>query len=182
MPLQLIDILTNLLTNRHNRVISNLGLTDTYQVQNGIDQGETITPLFWRIYYDPLIHKIASRFSGYTLSTKWQTDLHSQTNHHLQTSISVLVYMDDTLWISHSKEEMEHITSTAKFFYQMANLQVNPNKSVFITNSKPTTILFINSTLKSIPTNELFKYLGYWFTLNNKQSKQIKRIEQETYQ
>ena len=182
MPLQLIDVLTNLLTNRHNRVISNLGLTDTYQVQNGIDQGETITPLFWRIYYDPLIHRIASRFPGYTLSTKWQTDLHSHTNYHLQTSISVLAYMDDTLWISHSKEEMEHITSTAKSFYQMANLQVNPNKSVFATNSKPTTISFINSTLKSIPTNEPFKYLGCWFTLNNKQSEQIKRIQQETYQ
>ena len=68
MPQNLINILTNLLTDRQNRVISNLGLTNFYSVKNGIDQGETITPLFWRIYYDSLIYKIASKFSGYSLS------------------------------------------------------------------------------------------------------------------
>jgi len=68
MPQNLINILTNLLTDRQNCVISNLGLTNFYSVKNGIDQEETITPLFWRIYYDPLIHKIASKFSGYSLS------------------------------------------------------------------------------------------------------------------
>ena len=70
MPPNLINILTNLLSNRHNRVITNLGLTNSYNVKNGINQGETITPLFWKIYYDPLINKIALDFSGYTLATQ----------------------------------------------------------------------------------------------------------------
>src|SRR5260363_97738 len=61
MPQPLIDTLTNLLFDRHNRVITNLGLTNTYTVKNGIDQEETITPLFWRIYYDPLINNIATQ-------------------------------------------------------------------------------------------------------------------------
>ena len=47
MPSKLVNILTNLLTDRHNRVITNLGLTNFYSVKNGIDQGENITPLFW---------------------------------------------------------------------------------------------------------------------------------------
>jgi hypothetical protein len=46
MPSPLINILSNLLFNRHNRVITNLGLTNFYSVKNGIDQGETIIPLF----------------------------------------------------------------------------------------------------------------------------------------
>ena len=46
MPSTLINILSNLLFNRYNRVITNLGLTNFYSVKNGIDQGETITPLF----------------------------------------------------------------------------------------------------------------------------------------
>ena len=45
LPPQIINILTNLLANRQNRVITNLGLTSPYQVNNGIDQGETITSL-----------------------------------------------------------------------------------------------------------------------------------------
>ena len=60
IPFQLCNIIINLLTNRTNRVITNLGLTKSYDVNNGIDQGETITPLLWRIYYDPLINKIST--------------------------------------------------------------------------------------------------------------------------
>src|SRR6185295_1123898 len=52
MPSKLINILTNLLTDHHNRVITNLGLTNFYSVKNRINQKEIITPLFWQIYYD----------------------------------------------------------------------------------------------------------------------------------
>jgi len=69
MPSKLINILTNLLTDCQNRVITNFGLTNPYIVKNGIDQGETITPLFWHIYYDLLISNIASQHEDYQLST-----------------------------------------------------------------------------------------------------------------
>lgn len=65
MPLHLTTILTNLLISRTNRVITNFGLTLSYEVQDGIDQGETITPLFWHIYYDPLIRKISHTYTDY---------------------------------------------------------------------------------------------------------------------
>jgi hypothetical protein len=90
MPKTLINILSNLLSDRTNRVITNLGLTNSYSVKNGIDQGETITPLFWRIYYDPLITHISTHFSGYTMSTSWYTNLLHQSTNHLHTSVSVL--------------------------------------------------------------------------------------------
>ena len=182
MPQQLINILLNILSNRTNRVITNLGLTNFYSVKNGIDQGETITPLFWRIYYDPLISYISSNFSGYTLSTSWQTclTLPSFTHHH--TSLSVLAYMDDTIWITQSKEELNKIINTATSFYNMANIQVNPSKSILISKHPSASISFMNSNLLSIPTHQPFKFLGCWFTLNNKQSQQIKLIQDEALQ
>ena len=64
LPTPIINILTNLLVNRQNEVITNFGLTSPYQVFNSIDQGETITPLLWRIYYDPFITHIHSTFPG----------------------------------------------------------------------------------------------------------------------
>ena len=70
IPQLLINILINLLTDWQNRVITNLGLTNSYTVKNGIEQGETITPLLWRIYYDPLINNIATNFSEYKLLVK----------------------------------------------------------------------------------------------------------------
>ena len=45
LPSSIINILLDLLTNRQNQVITNLGLTAPYQVQNGIDQDEPITSL-----------------------------------------------------------------------------------------------------------------------------------------
>ena len=45
IPSQLCNVITNLLTNCTNRVITNLDLTEPYNVNNSIDQGETITLL-----------------------------------------------------------------------------------------------------------------------------------------
>ena len=123
---QLVNTFTNLLFDRTNHVITNLGLINFYSVKNGIDQEETITSLFWRIYYDPFILYISSHFSGYTLSTSWQTSLINTSSNHLNTSISVLAYMDDTLWIAQSKTQLEEITNIASSFYSMADIQVNP--------------------------------------------------------
>ena len=58
VPNTIINLLNNILTQKQNNVITNHGNTNYYHVQDGIDQGETITPLLWRIYYDPLITKI----------------------------------------------------------------------------------------------------------------------------
>jgi hypothetical protein len=81
LPSPIINILTNLLIDRQNEVITNFGLTPSYQVLNGIDQGETITPLLWRIYYDPLISYIHSSFPGYISKASWLTNLkHFTTN------------------------------------------------------------------------------------------------------
>ena len=46
LPSSIINILLDLLTNRQNQVITNLGLTAPYQVQNGIDQGEILLLFF----------------------------------------------------------------------------------------------------------------------------------------
>ena len=137
LPPQIINILTNLLSNRQNRVITNLGFTLPYQVNNGIDQGETITPLLWRIYYDPLITYIYSNSPGYTIETAWFTNLKNLTSDKLKAKCSVLAYMDDTLWVAPSQTDLNNIISIAESFYNMANIQVNPSKSILATNYKP---------------------------------------------
>ena len=152
-------------------------------MRNDIDQGETITPLFWRIYYDPLINKIALDFSGYTLATQWNTSLLRPKPQQLQTSVSVLAYMDDTLWIAKSKEELQSIIATATSFYHMADIQINPTKSILTSNISSTTpIHFFNSSLTSTPSNQPFKFLGCWFTLNNSHTKQSQLIYDEAIQ
>ena len=69
MPTGIAKLITKIFTNKTNYIITNIGNTNNYTVHDGIDQGETITPLLWRIYYDPLITKIAERHTGYIFTT-----------------------------------------------------------------------------------------------------------------
>src|SRR5260364_398365 len=129
LPTSIISILTDLLVDRQNQVITNLGLTLPYQVQNGIDQGETITPLLWQIYYDPLITYIYTNSSGYTTETSWITNLKSHTREKAKTHYSVLAYMDDTLWIASSCNELANIISIAESFYTwQISRSIHPNQ------------------------------------------------------
>ena len=65
----------------------------------------------------------------------------------------------------------------------MANIQINPAKSILTTNNPPTNyspITYNNHLLNLHPLNEPFKFLGCWFTLNNKHTKQTKLITAES--
>jgi hypothetical protein len=65
----------------------------------------------------------------------------------------------------------------------MADIQVNSHKSLFITdNNSNYNISFLNCNIPRIPKNQPFKFLGCWFTLDNKISKQIQLIQEEVFQ
>src|ERR1043165_7026747 len=94
MPEAVTELITDIFTNRYNYVITNFGLTEPYEVCNGIDQGETIAPLMWHIYYDPLLTTIYNNISGYKLNTTYIE--HSRTK-NLQINLPALAYIDDTI-------------------------------------------------------------------------------------
>ena len=67
----------------------------------------------------------------------------------------------------------------------MANIQVNSTKSILATNTSPsnyTPILYNNHSLLFHSHKQPFKFLGCWFTLDNKQTKQIQLIISESSQ
>src|SRR5207244_4928209 len=101
-PESLTNLIINIFKHRANQVITNLGKSQSYLVQDGIDQGETISPILWRIYYDPLISLISTNHKGYTLECKDPSTTIPQT-----ASISCIAYMDDTTWIAQSQEDLK---------------------------------------------------------------------------
>jgi len=90
LPEKFIMIISFLFNNRTNQVITDHGLSNKYKVQDGIDQGETISPILWRIFYDPLIRRISAEYAGYKIASK-QLDVIQ--NIH----VSVMAYMDDSM-------------------------------------------------------------------------------------
>ena len=59
------------------------------------------------------------------MQTSWLQDLKFKHIKSTQVSTSVLAYIDDTIWIAHTKNELEQIINTVSSFFQIANIQVN---------------------------------------------------------
>jgi len=169
IPATIIDLLTYLLSNRTNQVITDLGFTDPYPVQDGIDQGETFSPLLWKIYYDPLVSTIQKEFTGYTGCIP--------TNPPKQINTSVMAYMDDALWVAPDRQTLINILHRATSFYKLNNIKVNPLKSFLITNSHTSTksVDFDGVEIEALPYNTPLKYLGTWFSVNRTPN-QIQKI------
>ncbi|EXX57838.1 hypothetical protein RirG_203420 [Rhizophagus irregularis DAOM 197198w] len=88
-PTDLINFIINLFKNRKLQVITAYGLSKGFYAGDGIDQGETISPLIWRIFYDPLLTRIKDIPEvGYRLITQWPssegTDI-NKTQHEFKT-------------------------------------------------------------------------------------------------
>ena len=70
VPIQTIDFVTKLFEQRQIRIITAYGLTDVITGHDGIDQGETISPLLWHIFYDPLLCQIQKGHRDYIMAPK----------------------------------------------------------------------------------------------------------------
>ena len=58
IPNKIVKLINYFFKDRKIRVITENRLTDTVKAEDGIDQEKTISPLLWRIFYDPLLCKI----------------------------------------------------------------------------------------------------------------------------
>ena len=71
--------LLSLLHARKIKVITNYGLTQEFTAEDGLDQGEVVSPLLWRIFYNPLLCEIQDKEKlGYKISVNWPTKLSSK--------------------------------------------------------------------------------------------------------
>src|SRR5881398_3783586 len=141
IPLNFIDLVIDLFTNRRNYVLTDVGKTPDYEVLVGIDQGEVISPLLWCIYYDPLLVEVQSRQLGYNLSHTYRQNLYDPTSITTESiNIPALAYMDDTNWISDSEQNMASILTISKEFFSFTNILVNDFKAELMTTAKLTMI------------------------------------------
>ena len=94
---KMIKLIIYLFKDRKFRVITENGLTDTVKAEDGIDQGETILSLLWRIFYDPLLCKIQDNPKlGYIIKYIWRPDFQSSEEKTIQLRNATVVFMNDT--------------------------------------------------------------------------------------
>ena len=170
IPTKAIKFIINLFKNRVLKAITSYGLTQNIIAGDGLDQGETISPLLWRIFYDPLLHKIQKNNQlGYTMETRWRQNLNDSKENKIKLRTAATAFMDDTTWVASSKSNMQKILDEAAIFYKANDSQINGKKSVLIVINGPKNEkeneVFIGPNrelLKKIEENDFTRYLGIW--------------------
>ena len=93
-----IEFIIGLFKNKKLKAITSYGLTDEIIAGDGLNQGEPIFPLLWRIFYDPLLSKIQNNKElGYIMETKWQPNLNCPDEKSIRLITAATVFMDDTI-------------------------------------------------------------------------------------
>jgi len=173
LPTQATDWIINLFQRRSTQVITAFGLSQPLIAQDGINQGEVILPLLWRIFYDPLLSRIQSDPRlGYTMSSSWRTSIYSDKIVTMELRCACLAYADDTIWIGKNKQDLERIIEISNEFFDLNDIAINGKKSelIIINPSVPTSDQHVrmgrdNAIVKNnghSPT----RYLGIWLTNN----------------
>ena len=124
VPNSIVNFLIALFRNREIKVITYWGTTEPFIAGDGIDQGDTISPLLWKIFYNPLLSRIQGDESiGYTMSTKYtKIPQFKSSTKTLKVRVASLVYMDDTVWIHNSKEGLQKIINKSEEFFKLNDI------------------------------------------------------------
>ena len=175
IPKKAINFIIGLFKNRKLKAITSFGMTEEITAGDGLDQGETISPLLWRIFYDPLLYKIQNNEElGYTMKTSWQSDFNYPHKESIRLRTAATAFMNDTTWIASLKSNMQRILDEASIFYKANDSQVNGKKSVLIAINSPkedlNKMVYIGPNkepLKKTDESEFTRYLGIWIGERN---------------
>jgi hypothetical protein len=188
LPNKAIDLIISLFQDREFKVIIDEGLTDSVIAGDGIDQGETISPLLWRIFYDPLLCKIqGNQTFGYKMRCSWKPNMLEEGEQQIENRTAAITYMDDTTWIASSKQNLQEILNEAREFYQANDSQINSTKSVLLNiNSaeKQEQENFVLAGLdrekvQRMKAGETTRFLGIWIGQEKPQKDTTKRLQHE---
>ncbi|CAJ0908002.1 15184_t:CDS:2, partial [Entrophospora sp. SA101] len=157
------DLCLNTLKNRQSKIITSVGLTSNFRVEDGIEQGEAWSPILWRIFYDPLLCEL-DKFSqhGYQMKTQYRLDMGQESTCIINKIITHAAFMDDTTLIGNNLEGMTRLHQITKSFYKANDIKDNPNKSVLINiNAKEEEMqLDDHNKITAIKKSESARYLG----------------------
>src|SRR6266487_4073715 len=190
LPKNTVSFILSLYEKRKIKVITNFGLTEEFEAKDGLDQGEVISPLAWRIFYDPLLCTVQkTKNLGYEMTTKWPTDITYNLTKELSHRQAVLAYADDTTWIAKSKKELQEIINISNEFYEINNIEINSKKSELIAiniNKKckgedQLAIIVGKSQNKVYAKKEtdLARHLGVWISSRGKPSLSLNIVRNE---
>ncbi|KAG9305697.1 hypothetical protein G9A89_022619 [Geosiphon pyriformis] len=155
-----------------NRVMIDFGLTNGYQVHDGLDQEEVFSLLLWHIFYDPLLCEVKRQeeFCGYRLNSHFVAKTGCvKPQAGFSSFFAAGAFVNDTIWVGSSQTATQHILNVASEFFRINDILINNDKTVAIPiNCKVVSpFLTISDALISFAKKgEPHQYLGIFLSMD----------------
>ena len=128
-----------------------------------------ISPLLWRIYFDPLLCKLHKGKQGAKARIEWPIEITQGKIEQEEIQIAGLAYADDTALLANSKASMQMLVNTAESFFRLNNIEINGKKTELIVINRKDKLeekaIMIKEGKEKIiakKKNEVARYLGVW--------------------
>jgi hypothetical protein len=185
-PEVLVNFIIEIFDGRRVQVLTKYGVTNSFQAEDGIDQGEVISPLIWRIIYDPLLVRLQMLKRGYEISTAWPNLAGDSEREELKYQVAAVAYADDTTFIASSKQNLQLIINKAQEFYNLNDIEINPKKSelLVINRVEKNDDFWVElghrkEVVKAKKIKETVRLLGVWIGGGIQKRKCRNRLQQE---
>lgn len=166
-----VSIIMNLLEDNKTTLLTAFGPTDTIPIKSGVRQGDTISPILFSLFLNPLLTWLEKGRDPYRTGNE---QFYAQ------------AFADDTALLASSKKGIEDRMNRVNLFMQHNNISINEDKSTYHWNRDSAgNIETRGRKLKYEGDTGLFTYLGWTTNLHLDWTEQvnilIKRFQQLTY-
>ena len=153
-------LMTKLIIDKKYRILYNGNETDLFTLQNGVPQGDSLSPTLFSLFMNSLINEIHSKIN----------EINAANIGHIK--IPCLIYADDIVLMSNDKTGLIDQIKIAHFFCRKNGLKINYEKTkVMIQNDKydhDYLDIDFNVEKRRIEIVKEYKYLGLWLSHNTK--------------
>ena len=157
VPPKIRALLHNLNTRSERSIITEHGLTDQWELKNGVPQGEILSPFRFLCLMDMLNTWLARRCAGNNpkreqigfrfevckrprYNQKW-------TEGNDTTRVHTLIYADDICLIAETAEHLQQLVGLVHEFFSTAGINLSDTKSYYTTNAPNPTPIYITGSM-----------------------------------
>ena len=148
-----ISVIANLFNKQHAHIIDNGMLSEPFDMNRGVRQGDPLSPLLYVLAFEPFLQKLTNKIQGITIQNN---------------SFRAAAYADDLTIGLGSNIDWTTFNEILALYEKASNAKVNKNKSILapLTEKAKNTQLSGMENFKILKQNETVTILGY--TVNNK--------------
>lgn len=162
---RMLKMIGNIYEKTLNTVIIQGGCTEEFQTMRGVRQGCPLSPTLFNVFIDDLDVELRRRNEGGTVLGL--------------TKIYTLKFADDVALVADNEKELNHMLKTLERYVKRNRMQVNTAKTKVMVfrkggrRSKKEKWTYGNEEIEEVGA---YKYLGFWFTVKNSYSAQLKAL------